>query len=132
MYAVMFTMVHSLEDVYINANNLYMTAMMVIPMGVLMILMMPSMYKKKRLNTALLFLSFALFVSFYIFERNQTFIGDRQFLKSMIPHHSGAILMCEKSKLTDPEIITLCQDISEGQRREIEQMRQILSRLDHN
>jgi uncharacterized protein (DUF305 family) len=29
----------------------------------------------------------------------------------MIPHHSGAILMCEQSNLTDPEIISLCDEI---------------------
>jgi hypothetical protein len=29
----------------------------------------------------------------------------------MIPHHSGAILMCEQAALTDPDIVALCRQI---------------------
>ena len=46
----------------------------------------------------------------------------------MIPHHSRALLVCEESTLTDPEIISLCQQIIESQTREINQMKQILER----
>ena len=58
-----------------------------------------------------------------------TTIGDTAFLRSMIPHHSGAILMCREASIHDPEIKTLCGEIVEGQRREIDQMKAILSRL---
>jgi uncharacterized protein (DUF305 family) len=46
----------------------------------------------------------------------------------MIPHHSGAILMCEQSNLTDTEIITLCDEIVQTQIEEIIEMEEILSR----
>ena len=46
----------------------------------------------------------------------------------MIPHHSGAILMCEQAKLTDPEVRDLCRGIIAGQKAEIDQMKQILER----
>jgi len=46
----------------------------------------------------------------------------------MIPHHSGAILMCREASITDPEIKSLCQMIMEGQQQEIDQMRAILNR----
>jgi|TARA_B100001105_G_C22331816_1_gene417257 uncharacterized protein (DUF305 family) len=46
----------------------------------------------------------------------------------MIPHHSGAILMCEQATLTDPEIKALCRGIVDGQRQEIAQMEAILAR----
>jgi uncharacterized protein (DUF305 family) len=46
----------------------------------------------------------------------------------MIPHHSGAILMCEQAKLVDPELIALCRDIVQGQSKEIAQMKAILAR----
>ncbi|MFZ8373971.1 DUF305 domain-containing protein, partial [Staphylococcus aureus] len=36
--------------------------------------------------------------------RAQALVGDKQFLRAMIPHHSGAILMCQQANLTDPEI----------------------------
>jgi len=48
----------------------------------------------------------------------------------MIPHHAGAILMCEKASIRDSEIKTLCQQIIAGQQSEIDQMKGILTRLD--
>lgn len=48
----------------------------------------------------------------------------------MIPHHAGAILMCEKASLQDPEIKEPRKTIIAGQRAEIEQMKSKLQRLD--
>ena len=36
------------------------------------------------------------------------------FCESMIPHHSGAILMCQETSITDAEIVTLCREIVES------------------
>ena len=60
--------------------------------------------------------------------RTQAVVGDAQFLRSMIPHHSGAILMCEQSAITDPEIVRLCGEIVKTQKEEIAQMQAILAR----
>ena len=61
--------------------------------------------------------------------RRQIAIGDRQFLRSMIPHHAGAILMCEQASLQDSEIKALCKNIVLGQQAEIDQMKAKLSAL---
>jgi uncharacterized protein (DUF305 family) len=45
----------------------------------------------------------------------------------MIPHHAGAILMCEENRLKDPELVKLCQDIITSQTQEIAQMKQLLA-----
>jgi uncharacterized protein (DUF305 family) len=47
----------------------------------------------------------------------------------MIPHHSGAILMCREATLSDPELVALCRLITEAQSAEIEQMQRIAERL---
>ena len=60
--------------------------------------------------------------------RAQAAVGDVQFLKSMIPLHAGAILMCNEAPITDSEIKTLCKQIIRGQRSEIDQMKAILTR----
>ena len=57
-------------------------------------------------------------------------VGDKQFLKSMIPHHAAAILMVKEAKLSDPEIIELGQEIIASQEAEIEQMKAKLKGLD--
>ncbi len=60
--------------------------------------------------------------------RTQALVGNDQFLRSMIPHHSGAILMCEKSAISDPEIKQLCAGIVTSQAAEFAQMKAILER----
>lgn len=43
--------------------------------------------------------------------RTQAGVGDQQFLRSMIPHHAGAILMCNEARVANPAIIDLCKNI---------------------
>lgn len=62
----------------------------------------------------------------FIGMRQQTGIDDRQFL--LIPHHSGALLMCREANLRDPEILSLCEGFVRSQRQKIAQMRQLLKR----
>ncbi|HVL41220.1 MAG TPA: DUF305 domain-containing protein [Brevundimonas sp.] len=128
MYLVMYTMIATLDHFYINLNNVYMTLMMVSPMALLMLIFMRSMYPSRRANLLIgggAALVFAL--SFYGM-RTQAAVGDAEFLKSMIPHHSGAILMCREASLTDPEVLALCEEIVVAQEREIAQMKAILAR----
>jgi uncharacterized protein (DUF305 family) len=128
MYLVMFVMIDRLSSFYNNLNMFYMTLMMVSPMVVLMVLAMRDMFPSKRLNTLLLLGSTVAFFGSFALIRTQTTIGDTAFLRSMIPHHSGAILMCEQAKLSDPEVRQLCSGIITGQKSEIDQMKQILKR----
>lgn len=128
MYLVMFVMIDRLSSFYNNLNMAYMTLMMVAPMVVLMIVAMPDMFPDKRRNILLLGgAAFAFFGSFGLI-RTQTTIGDQAFLRSMIPHHSGAVLMCEQASLSDPEVLELCRGIIAGQKAEIDQMKRILDR----
>lgn len=129
MYFVMFTMIDGLGDFYNNINMLYMALMMVAPMAILMILMMGSMYHNRKLNVVICAGFTALFVLAFLGMRAQTAVGDVQFVRSMIPHHSGAILMCREASLADAELTQLCNEIATGQRAEIEQMERILARL---
>ncbi len=128
MYLVMFAMIDTIGEFYNNLNMLYMTLMMIAPMGALMLLMMGAMYGNRRLNLFLYALFAGLFVLGTVGTRAQAGIGNVQFLRSMIPHHSGAILMCRQASITDPEIIALCGNIQQSQRAEIDQMKRILER----
>ena len=129
MYLVMFVMINDLDSFYNNLNTLYMTAMMVAPMVLLMVLAMRHMFPSKAANSALLVGGVVVFLGAFALIRTQTTIGDTEFLRSMIPHHSGAILMCREASIRDPEIKTLCGEIISSQAREIEQMKAILARM---
>ena len=124
----MFAMIDSLSSFYNNLNMAYMALMMVTPIVVLMIVAMPHMSPSKRTNFALLGGSIVVFVASFALIRTQAPIGDTAFLRSMIPHHSGAILMCREASLRDPEVKSLCESIIRSQRDEIDRMKSILAR----
>jgi len=100
---------------------------MVAPMVILMLLFMPQMYTNKTLNVKLYLGSVLLFFMSFVFIQKQVFVDNTQFLKSMIPHHSSAITMCNEASLTNQEIIKLCKQIVSAQKEEITQMKEILS-----
>lgn len=129
MYGMNFLMVDAASSIFMNINALYMTLWMVAPSVVIMIILMKEMYPKKKLNVALSLVSVLIFVLSFVFIRQQTLVGDKQFIRSMIPHHSGAILMCQEGKIQDAELKALCADIIKAQHSEIEQMKTILERL---
>lgn len=129
MYFVMFSMIDGWGDFRNNLNMFYMALTMVAPMGTIMLATMGGMYGNRKLNTAIHIGLAILFLAAFAGTRAQTFVGDRQFIASMVPHHSGAILMCRKAALRDAELVALCSNISRGQRTEIEQMNAIRIRL---
>lgn len=129
MFVLMYAMVYTFSDALPNLNNLYMAAIMTAPMLIIETVVMGQMYKNKPALKVISALGAAFLVLGLFFIRQQLYIHDKELLRSMIPHHSGAILMCEKSILEDSETQALCQEIISSQQREINQMKQILDRL---
>lgn len=129
MYILMYAMVDSLANVFPNINQFYMAGLMTIPMVIFELVIMGGMYMKKKLNLAIILIGCVLGIGFYLGIRQQNGVGDRQFLRSMIPHHGAAILMVEKASLTDPEIKKLAQDIIRAQEAEIAQMKAKLNQI---
>ena len=128
MYVAMFAMIWTWGEFLQNINFFYMALVMWAPMAIVMLVTMRSMYRNAKLN-GLLYLAFGLvFLLSLIAIRDQSLVGNRQFLRSMIPHHSGAILMCQEASISDPEIKQLCQEIIASQKAEIDQMKAILAR----
>lgn len=129
MFALTYSGVFTLDHIYPNLNRFYMAIIMVAPMVLLMMFFMRHMFQDKRLNIALYSLATFLFVGGFAAIQTQAFVGNDQFLKSMIPHHSIAIKTCERADITDEEIKQLCVEIVEAQREEIAEMEEIMKRL---
>jgi peptidoglycan/LPS O-acetylase OafA/YrhL len=129
MYILMYAMVNSFANVYNNVNQFYMAGLMAAPMALIELALMSSMYRDKRLNTIIAGVSIIALVGFFVLIRQQTAVTDGQFLRSMIPHHAGAILMCEKSPAQAPQIKELCKAIVSSQQAEISQMKTMLEQL---
>ena len=131
MYILMYAMVNVMGNVYNSWNQVYMAALMTAPMIVIELLVMGAMYPDKKRNALIISAAVIAGLVFFAFIRQQTLISDKQFLRSMIPHHAGAILMCEQASLTDTEIQQLCQAIISSQQVEIDQMRSLLAELEN-
>jgi uncharacterized protein (DUF305 family) len=123
-------MVNVFDNVFNSLNQVYMAALMTASMVLIELPLMSSMYKSKKLNTVIIAAGAIVLIGSWFGIRQQAAIGDRQFLRSMIPHHAGAILMCQQASIQDQEIRTLCNNIISGQQAEIDQMKTILSRQD--
>lgn len=130
MYFLMYSMVDSFKNVISNINQVYMAGLMTMPMVMIELILMKAMYSNKKLNTLLFGISALLLIIFFVFIRQQTAVGDKQFLKSMIPHHAAAILMVEKTSITDPEIKKLAERIIKAQQAEIEEMKTKLREME--
>lgn len=130
MYILMYAMVDSIENVYGNFNQFYMAALMTATMVVIELVLMGAMYHDKKMNILIIAAALIALAVFWILIRQQAGISDKQFLRSMIPHHAGAILMCEQAPIQDPQIKELCRSIISGQQAEIDQMKARLGELE--
>ena len=131
MYFIMYAMIDGLQNLIPNINNLYMTLLMVSAMLVIEIWIMKGMYQNKKINWAIITVSLAIGIFSWFGIREQLFVGDKEFVKGMIPHHAAAVLMSEKAKLTDPELIELQKNILETQAKEIELMKRKLKEFEN-
>lgn len=130
MYLLMYAMVDSIANVYGSFNQFYMAGLMTAPMVVIEVVLMGAMYHDKKMNILIIAAALIALAVFWILIRQQTGISDKQFLRSMIPHHAGAILMCEKAPIQDSQIKELCRSIISGQQAEIDQMKARLGELE--
>ena len=129
MYVVMFLNMDSIDHYHTSATRIYMTILMIAPMGIVMMTMMGKMYPNKKANTAIIVASTILFILALTALRTQTPISDVQYIKAMIPHHSSAIMTSNHATIKDPEVRKLADSIIASQEREIQQMETILSRM---
>ena len=129
MYGIMYLNVDLIDHVYLNMTRFYMTLLMVSAMALLMLWMMRMMYQNKKLNMIITVAAIVIFILALAGVRTQTGIGDIQYMKGMIPHHSIAIMVSKRAHLKDPEVKKLSQDIIDAQEKEIAQMKIILDRM---
>ncbi len=126
MFAIMYSRVNELSNLFLSLNQVYMTGLMISTMLIIMLTVMRSMYQNKKLNIALLVLGAALVATFLGLVRAQVGVGNQQFLRSMIPHHAAAILVCQQSSITNPRIEKLCTEIVQTQKEEIAIMKELM------
>jgi len=131
MYVTMYLNTYEFDHVYFSLTRFYMTCMGISTMAVIMWFFMRKMYTDRKKNIAILTGSFLLFVSALGLVRAQSpVVGDVLWMEAMIPHHSIAILTSERADIQDPEVKKLAEDIIKAQKKEIEEMKKMIERLE--
>jgi cell division protein FtsW (lipid II flippase) len=131
MYITMYLNTYSIDHVYFSLTRFYMACLGISAMSVIMLLFMLKMYKNKKKNITIIFGSLILFSSSLFLVRIQSpIIGDVLWMKAMIPHHSIAILTSERADIKDAEVKKLAENIINAQRKEIEEMKAMIKRLE--
>ena len=104
MYVLMYSMVNSPSNIFANINQVYMAGLMVAPMVVIELVLMSAMYQRRGWNAAIIVASVVIGLAMFIGIRRQLIVADKQFSRSMIPHHASAILMCRPRNPARPRL----------------------------
>ena len=129
MYIVMFLNIDNISHYHTSTTRIYMALLMVAPMAIVMMLMMGRMYARKKMNTAIIIAGIVVFILALTGLRTQTPVGDVEYMKAMIPHHSSAIMVSKHANLKDPDVKRLSEQIIRSQEREIAEMEAMINRL---
>ena len=79
MYILMYSMVDAFRNVLPNINQFYMAGLMTMPMLIIEIVLMGSMYMNKKMNAVIIGLSSIALIAFFILIRQQSAVSDKQF-----------------------------------------------------
>ncbi len=130
MFGVMYLNTYVFEHVLWSETRFWMTFVMGAVMAVVMLAFMLNMYKNRMINIAIFAGSIIVFSLSLWLVRSQSTIGDAEYMKAMIPHHSIAIMTSERAQISDPRVRKLADEIIESQRREIAEMKYLIEDLE--
>ncbi|MDA0425964.1 DUF305 domain-containing protein [Stutzerimonas frequens] len=130
MFGLMYLNTYAFEHVFWSETRAWMALLMGAVMAVIMLSFMLSMYQKKRINIAIYIGSVVVFALTLWLVRSQATVGDAEYMKAMIPHHSIAIMTSERAQITDPRVRRLADEIIAAQRREISEMKYLINELE--
>lgn len=130
MYGLMYLNTYALDHVFFSETRSYMALYMGAVMAVIMLAFMVGMYTNRGVNIAIFAGSALVFALSLLLVRSQVTVADTSWMRSMIPHHSIAILTSERANISDPRVRKLADDIIEAQRREIAEMKALIADLE--
>ena len=132
MFFLMYQLVYSMDHATFSLTRLVSSLVMGAVMAVIMLGFMWGMYKGQSTKIAVLVGSALVGAALFGVNRSQAVIGDTDFMKSMIPHHSIAINNARKADIRDPRVRQLADEIIAAQVREIREMKLLIEDIDRN
>ncbi|MGN3975458.1 DUF305 domain-containing protein [Tsuneonella sp. SYSU-LHT278] len=132
MFVLMYLNTYSIDHVFWSETRFWMAFVMGAAMMVVMLLFMWGMYKSTTKNAVILGTAAVVFALALWLVRSQSTVTDTEYMRAMIPHHSIAIMTSERAHIRDPRVRELAKDIIIAQRREIAEMKYLITDIENN
>lgn len=129
MYALTYLNTYQADHIFFSETRAYMALVMGAAMAVIMLAFMLKMHTNRRANIGIVLGSAVIFAGALWLVRSQATVQDVSYMRAMIPHHSIAIMTSERADISDPRVRSLADGIIESQRREIEEMKELIDEL---
>lgn len=129
MFPLMYQLVYSPDHLTFSLNRALASLVMGCVMTIVMLAYMWQMYRGLGTKLVVLVVAALAAATLLYVNRTQALIGDLNFMRSMIPHHSIAINNALRSDLHDARVRELAKGIISSQLREIAQMKALISAI---
>jgi hypothetical protein len=126
MYGFMYWNTYRLDDIWLSETRAYMSVTMFGLMLPIMLGYMLHMYRSRAVNAALFAASGVIMALGIFLVRSQVTVQDVSWMKSMIPHHSIAVMVSERAEITDPRARKLADEIIAAQEKEMAEMEYLI------
>lgn len=129
MFGLMYLNTYQWDHVFFSETRLYMAFVMGAAMAAIMLAFMLHMYSNRAVNMGIFAASAIVFAVALWLVRSQATVDQVSYMKAMIPHHSIAIMTSTRASISDPRVRKLADGIIDSQRREIGEMKALISEL---
>jgi Na+/proline symporter len=130
MYGLMYLNTYQSDHLFYSQTRLWMALLMGAVMAVIMLGFMWTMYKRRAVNLAIIAGAIAVFAGSLFLVRSQALVGDVDYMRAMIPHHSIAVLTSTNANIRDARVRELADKIIAAQVREIDEMKALIADLE--
>jgi hypothetical protein len=130
MFPLMYQLVYAYDHVAFSVTRLLSALIMGAVMTIVMLGFMWPMYEGTRRKIAVMVGAAVVGSLLFWLNRDQALIGDVEFMKAMIPHHSIAINNARKARIEDPRVRELADQIISSQVLEIREMQLLVDDIE--
>lgn len=130
MFFLMYQLVYSWDHALFSLTRFISSLVMGCVMTAVMLAFMWRMYRPEVAKIAVLAVAIIGGGALLTVNRSQALIGDVDFMKAMIPHHSIAINNARQADIRDPRVRYLADRITRDQVKEIAEMKMLIENIE--
>ncbi|MGK9264922.1 DUF305 domain-containing protein [Sinorhizobium meliloti] len=132
MFFLMYQLVYSWDHALFSLTRFISSLVMGCVMTAVMLGFMWRMYRPEVAKIAVLAVAIIGCGVLLMVNRSQALIGDIDFMKAMIPHHSIAINNARQADIRDPRVRYLADRITRDQVKEIAEMKMLIEDIEQH